>query len=225
MVLEMVDSTEEDGVMKKVSGELTCRRMKSNAGLSHVREKLQEERVDECTWWQREATTGHWEGRLVVLCNFPYGASGSFNVYADYTPVGDKPRGALNWQYARRNFKRKLNASPAPTPAPILVSRAAAKAKPRPGPVRVNASVRRRNKDPFPSLQFRQWKGRLVAPIKPVLLAAKADTDHLDRRCTRWAANVTNGFADKAPRRGRKKGGKPEYVATEAVLRWIYEHE
>jgi hypothetical protein len=66
----------------------------------------------------------------------------------------------------------------------------------------------------------------MVAPIKPVLQAAKAaKTDHIGRRCQRWASNVPNGCADQAPRRGEKKGGKPEHVATEPVLRWIYEHE
>ena len=65
----------------------------------------------------------------------------------------------------------------------------------------------------------------MVAPIKPVLKAAKADTDHIDRRYQRWASSVPNGFADRAPRNASKKGGKAEYVATETVLRWIYEHE
>lgn len=125
MVLEMVDVPDEGMVMKKVSGELTCRRMRSKAGLDVVREKLQKERVDEKSWWQREASTGQWEGRLVVLCNFPTGASGSFDSYADYTPVGDKPRGVLNWPYARRSFKRKADVMrlPDPPPAPPPVGR------------------------------------------------------------------------------------------------------
>ena len=95
MLLHMVDAEDQDMAMKKVSGELTCRRMRSTNGLAYVRQKLQEERVDDCAWWQREAGTGQWEGRLVVLCNFPHGPSGSFQVYADYTPVGGKSRGVL----------------------------------------------------------------------------------------------------------------------------------
>ena len=78
-------------------------------------------------------------------------------------------------------------------------------------------------KDPFPALQFRRWQGRLVAAIKPVLLAAKLDTDHQDRECKDWASRAPNGFAGKAPRQGPKKEGKPEYVATAAVLQWIYD--
>ena len=49
--------------------------------------------------------------------------------------------------------------------------------------------------------------------------------DHIDRRYQRWASSVPNGFADRAPRNASKNGGKAEYVATETVLRWIYEHE
>jgi len=108
---------------------------------------------------------------------------------------------------------------------------AAAKVKARPAARAAGAAAAaapvlpRRRKAPFPHLRLRQWKGRMVAPIKPVLVAAIADTDHIERRYQRWATRVPNGFADRAPRRGCKKGGKPEFVATEAVLRWIYDHE
>ncbi len=224
MLLHMVDAEDQDMVMKKVSGELTCRRTRSANGLAYVRAKLQEERVDKCVWWQREAGTGQWEGRVIVLCNFPNGPSGSFQVYADYTPVGGKPRGVLNWPYARRNFKNVSVGRSPPPPPPPSVMRATAKAKPAPARAIV-PPVRRKLKKPFPRLQFRLWRGRMVAPIKPVLQAASADTDHLDRHYQRWASSVSSGFAGQAPRQGQKKGGKPEYVATEAVLRWIYEHE
>ena len=224
MVLEMVDVPDEGMFMKKVSGEFTCRRMRSKAGLDVVREKLQKERVDEKSWWQREASTGQWEGRLVVLCNFPTGASGSFDSYADYTPVGGKPRGVLNWPYARRSFKRNADVMrlPAPPPAPPPVVQAA-KAKARPAPVRVSSPVRRR-KDPYPQLQFRQWKGRTVAPIKAVLKAAKADTDHIERRYQRWASNVPNGFADRTPRFRVKRMGWAFWESgcgTFAEPRWV----
>ena len=222
IVLGMVDAQEEDIAMKKVSGEFTCRRMRSRSGLDEVRLLLQKERVDQCSWWQREAITGQWEGRLVVLVNFPNGPSGTMDVYADYTPVGDKPRGVLNWPYARRNFKRNAGVRRVPPP----IAPPAAKAKARPAPVVVRAPPPPKVKNPYPALQFRRWKGRMVAPIKPVLKAAKAtDTGHMARRCQRWASSVPNGFADQAPRRGAKPGGKPEYVATDAVLKWIYDHE
>ena len=221
MELHMVDAPDDsDPAMKRVSCELTCRRMRSNTGLADVRKKLQTERVDHCGWWQREVCSGQWEGRLVVLCNFPSGASGTFDVYADYTPVGGKPRGVLNWPYARRNFGTGNVVRPPPRAA-----MSSAKAKARSAPARVVAPVRRKQKDPFPRLQFRRWKGRNVAPIKPVLKAAKADTDHIGKRYQRWASSVPNGFADRTPRNASKKGGKAEYVATETVLRWIYEHE
>jgi len=132
------------------------------------------------------------------------------------------PRGVLNWPYARRNFKRNAEVRRVPPP----IAPPAAKAKARPAPVVVRAPPPPKVKNPYPALQFRRWKGRMVAPIKPVLKAAKAtDTGHMARRCQRWASSVPNGFADQAPRRGAKPGGKPEYVATDAVLKWIYDHE
>ena len=100
----------------------------------------------------------------------------------------------------------------------------AASAKAKPAPARAIVPVRRKLKKPFPRLEFRRWKGKMVASIKPVLVAANANTDHTYRHYQRWASKVPQGFADQAPRQGSKKGGKPEYVATEAVLHRNYEH-
>ena len=68
MVLEVTDNGDA-GPVKKISGELKMRRLWSNAGLNKARKEIQKEAVDECQWWQTEAQTGKWAGRLVVLAH------------------------------------------------------------------------------------------------------------------------------------------------------------
>ena len=221
LVLELVDWVDSDTQFKKFSCELKCRRMMTQTGLADVREAMQEECVDELGWWQREAATGAWEGRIVLLCNFPSGGSAPFDVYADYTPVGHKPRGLLGWKYSRKyNLlppKKELTRVRSSPPV-AAKAKAAAKATPRPTPAR-------HVKKPFPQLKYRRWKGRLVAPLAPVVEAATLKPAfHLDRRIEGWASRVPNGFADQAPRDSSKKGGIPEYVATAPVLEWVYDN-
>jgi hypothetical protein len=222
LVLELVNWA-DDHHFRKISCELKRRRMMSKTGLKDVREAMQRECIDECAWWVREAETSLWAGRVIISCNFPKGASNPFDVYVDFTPVGDVARGLSGWPYSRRNFlpktKEVKSYKPAP-PSAKVVAKAVTKGKAVARPVRA-----RHVKKPFPRLSLRRWKGRLVAPLAPVVEAATRKTAfHLERKFKDWASRVPNGFADQAPRQGCKRGGKQEYVATEPVLQWVYDN-
>ena len=54
---------------------------------------------------------------------------------------------------------------------------------------------------------------RTIEPVDSHLIAADLET-------SQWSESIA---AEQSA--GAKKGGKKEYVATEAVLRWIYDHE
>ena len=66
MVIEVV-ATEDKGPIRKISGELKLRRLWSKEGLNTARLAIQKEAATECEWWQTEASTGKWAGRLLVF--------------------------------------------------------------------------------------------------------------------------------------------------------------
>ena len=217
LVLEVVDCLDEGLVLKKISGELKMRRLRSGNGKDIVRDAFAKECVAESKWWQAEARTGRWSGRLVILANFPEGRGNDSKceILADFYPIGGRRQGIIGWPYSKRTFVCRPLPAPAATMKRPILKGPAPKMPPPPPPRKV--------KKPFPKLKMRPWKGRMVGPVKPVLEAALKDHDHIDRKYLRWARSVPDGFADKAPREGGKPGGKPEYVATNAVLQYIYD--
>lgn len=227
LVLQLVDDDGAGLVMKKISAEVKMRRIQYEAGREFLRKVFQRECVDECQWWQDAAATGKWSGRMVILCDFPKTSpitpTSTYSLRIDYTPVSGKPRGLFGW----RGSSKDMSVHHAPRKSQPVVT-AAPKAKAAaPRPV---VEVIKKVKKPFPKLKYRweQKGGRgkkyLVAPVVPVRFAAIADTGHIGRHSDSWVRRCGDheGACFQAPRSGDKKGGKPEWVATESVLKHIY---
>ena len=225
LVLEVVDPADDDLVVLRVSGELKCRQLTSQAGRNKVRELLQTEAVDECVWWQKEAATETWGGRLVILVNFPEGAghvTRPLNIYTDYTPVGGIPRGISGWPYARRNYR----------PGKVATDDSHATAKSaRPGQsarpsipraqVRVAAPPRKFviKKDPFPKPKYRKMVAAgniLMAPGVPVLLAAKKSRYRIKEKKKTGYGNALVAGWSSMPK------GRDEWVANMQMLDYLY---
>ena len=93
MVIEVV-ATEDKGPIRKISGELKLRRLWSKEGLNTARLAIQKEAATECEWWQTEASTGKWAGRLLVLVRWSsLAAEGDPEIRIDYVPRDCVPRG------------------------------------------------------------------------------------------------------------------------------------
>ena len=214
MVLEVVDTADE-GPIKKVSGELKLRRLLSPNGLHDARKKIQREAVDECQWWQAEAASGKWQGRLVVMCRWAtMTAEGNPEIRTDFTPVGGQPRGFSGWVGSRRTFKMSAPEPPPPPPARATTQR------PPTAPMRVAPPPR-----PFPALVFRRdeethWKR--VAEVGFIYEDLGKPCGNIGRDMEDWK-NKFPTYKDAiftAPRKGagRKRGGKEAWYATEPAL-------
>ena len=194
MVLEVVDPELSGGCqLKRISCELRCRRLWSQAGRLTVRSACQTECVDQCDWWLREAVTGKWSGRLVVLAEFPQSGD-DFALRADYTPVGGKSRGLFGWPGSRGTLAPTLPQPAALPRAPGLSRAAAAKSKPW-------AATRS-------ALKFRIEQGKRVAPVAAALVNRGLDSNHLWRDVPRWKRRYPEGEAFQVQRVSRKGGKK-----------------
>ena len=184
-----------------VSCEVKCRRLYSEAGREKVRLALRREQVDDCPWWQAALAKpcALWRGRMVILvvCDRAGSLVGSC---AEWRPLGAEWRSL--WGFG----------AVLPSPAAALPRQAAARTLP---------SVRAR----FPKLTYRRVQGQLVAPVAGVLGALKRGLSNVGRDVAafkRKNRDVSEADLYKAPRKVGRKGGSPEWVATEAVLKRLH---
>ena len=184
--------------------------------LDLVRSKLRREAATECEWWQAEAATGKWGGRLIVLARWAsLAAEGDPEIRMDYVPVDCEPRGFSGWPGSKRTFKA-LPRPVVPPPRPP--------AQP-PAQPRAKAPAAKRAARPFPSLTFRrdaETNHQRVAPVAAIYADLGMSTTNIGRDMGQWQRNFPT-YADAiftAPRRGqgRKRGGKAEWYATEPAL-------
>ena len=217
MVIEVV-ATEDKGPVKKISGELKLRRLWSMTGLNDVRLKIQKEAATQCEWWQTEASTGKWAGRLIVLARWAsLAAEGDPEIRIDYVPRDCEPRGFSGWPGSRRTFQAlPLPVRPPPRPPSPQPK---AKALPQQG-LKEKASVR-----PFPVLTYRRdsaTKNLRVAPVAAIYKDLHHPAGNIGRDMKQWKLKFPT-YADAiiaAPRagHGRKRGGREEWYATEPAL-------
>jgi len=125
MVLEVVDCLDDGLVLKKVSGELKLRRLRSSNGRDIARAAFGKECVSQNARWAREAKTGRWSGRVVVMANFPKGYDGECDLHADFDPVEGVRQSLLGWPGARRTFRSCVDVAPVAGPAVAQSSAAA----------------------------------------------------------------------------------------------------
>ena len=213
MVIEVV-STEDEGPMQKISGELKLRRLWSKAGLETARLCIQKEAATECEWWQRELSTGKWAGRLLVLARWSsLAAEGDPAIRVDYVPRDCAPRGFAGWPGSRRTF-RALPPPVRPPPQQMAPPQAEAKAAPKAHP-KAQAKAKAR---PFPVLTYRRdasTNNLRVAPVTAIYEDLDKARGNIGRDMEAWKLKFLT-YRDciiTAPRAGagRKRGGKEEW--------------
>lgn len=224
MVIEVV-STEDEGSMKKISGELKLRRLWSKAGLDKARLCIQKEAATECEWWQHEVSTGKWAGRLLVLARWSsLAAEGDPEIRVDYVPRDSAPRGFSGWLGSRRTF-RALPQPVRPPPQQMAPPQAKAKAAPAANP-KAQARAKAR---PFPVLSYRRndsTNNLRVAPVTAIYKDLDKAQGNIGRDMEAWKLKFPT-YRDSiltAPRAGagRKRGGKEEWYATEPALFFMH---
>ena len=228
MVLEVVDCPDESLAVKKLSGELKLRRLRSSNGRDAAREAFGKECVSENAWWAREAQTGRWGGRIVVMANFAQGCDGECDLYADFYPVAGVRQSLLGWPGARRTFRARA-APAAAAPAVGAVGRVAPVVAPlRAAPVATS-------KPPWAEVyaklkpNFAMRRGSLMASV-PLMLTimkvSKSKRQNLHRDLQKWKTlhNWNQSQLDACKRKGpdRVPGGRSESVATKETLQVIY---
>ena len=219
-----------------LSGELRCRRLWSESGRNAFRAASQKEADFELPWWQKLLTAdeaGVWGGRFIILCCFDQ-ACENLTTYADARLRGqDHYKGLWGWRGSGRMLVGTKLRPIAAAPAPLV---------PVGGPRLASAKASASSAAPLaraPLRQRRPWveverelssslrsQGRLrVAPVLGLFRAMKRNvkrsTDKINELKQRHA--WTDQMIFKAPRVSAKAGGKPEWVATMAVLRQIHE--
>ncbi len=227
IVQEVVDCEDAELVIKKLSGEVKLRRLRSAAGRDAARRAFDRECVADCVWWQREARTGRWGGRIVAMVNSPSGRATECDIYADFYPVDGGRRGHIGWPCARRSFQSLAPPRRGPptvpagvrawAPVPQAPRRAAAH-------VALAAAAPRRVKKAFPKLKMRRVDGVLVGELAPVLEAAFADKYRIKERHRSWLARCPGGVIVRAERGADKKGGSLPWCANQVMLQWCYDN-
>lgn len=107
LVLEVVDCL-DSLVIKKLSGELKLRRLRTESGREVARKAFDRECVSENQWWLREAASGRWGGRIVIMANFASGRENECDLYADFYPLGGQRQSLIGWPGARRSFVTRV---------------------------------------------------------------------------------------------------------------------
>ena len=92
--------------------------------------------------------------------------------------------------------------------------------------VRVAAPPRKLviQKDPFPKLKYRKVVAAgniLMAPVAPVLLAAKKSRYRIKEKKKNWLGKCPGGRLEQDAD-GKQRGGKDEWVANRQMLEYLY---
>ena len=220
----------------KVSIELKCRRLWSEAGKDVAREGQREEDVLACKWWNK-AVRGNpekWGGRAILLVTLE--PNGRLTSRCEFKPTQGEWEVWWGWKSARLandlvSRVRSLN-------APVAKAKAAPKAVPKAAP---KAKQKPRDQ-PFPILAYRReppGQGNpLVAKVADLFDATdpKRSATNLGRslgtvkrrradELGTWTPNATHtDELFEVPRRhGLRPGsGRPEWVATQRIMRIIH---
>ena len=199
---------ESDAPRGLVSCELKCRRLWSESGLLSVRKAMRKEQEEDCAWWQAalRRRSGVWRGRMIVLviCDRKGAVTGS---RAEWKAAGGEWRTLWGWPAALPQLPPRRAPQPAPPARAARPTRAAPAARP-----------------PFPAVAYRRVGGRLVGPVAAVFAARERPTNNIGRDVQTFKRRhpEADGALFQAPRKATKKGGKPEWVATEPVLRKLH---
>ena len=171
---------------------------------------------------------------MIILMEF--GRTGEdFISKADLKLVGREFKGLWGWQ----GSSATVSVAPAPLPvAPIATPRAPVSATPRRASPAVTQSGLARplshaaNRSAQLSwhqiraqLQFRKERGVNVTGVGSMLKKAKREATHVGKAVARGKRRHSwpERHVFKAPRKGGKPGGDDEWVATEQVLKQMYE--
>ena len=202
-----------------ISVEMKLRRIWSESGREKIRGILRKECESECDWWQ--AAASKFCGRMIILVEF--GSSGvGFVTRAELKLVGEDAefKGIWGWRGSRSSAASSL--------APPVDSVSHSRLAPSLGRATSRAGLSAWAKTKAILVrdeQFRKVDGKLVASVPRMYKASNKDAKHAGEKVA--AGKRRHGWTDaqvfKAPRTNDKKGGSPEWVAVESVLRKLFD--
>ena len=135
---------------------------------------------------------------------------GNITSYAEYKPTNGEYRAVWGWQGSRLELAAPKRSHPDPTPGPVH------HAPPVPGlPART-----------FPTLVYRWFNGKRVAPVRLMFEDIGKSVSNIGRECHFWRGANSQDVGDvfTMPRNTAKKGGRKVWVATEGVLTRMHRH-
>jgi hypothetical protein len=219
-----------------LSGELRCRRLRSDAGFATFRRESRLECDLELDWWQdvlKKDDKGEWSGRFILLVNFDQDLS-YMTTKADVrlTEAGQSYKGFWGWPGSCNYLQlpARIHASPAAVLSGRSTSRPATPPPPRPPPRvtltwgQVNIKLTYEQARPAPG-------ARIVAVARVNMMLGEmqkkgvnVSINHTGEKVS--AAKRRHGWSDrdvfKKTRTSSKKGGEPAWVAKECVLRQMF---
>ena len=232
------DAVHRDYIRGQVSIELKCRRLWSEQGKEDTRAEQRRECVEECRWWKAAVTQnpGKWGGRAILLVNLE--ENQRLTSRCECKLMQGSWEAWWGWRSsslaARPKAKAKATAAP-PPPPPVAVA-------PRPKAKAVPKAMGKPRDQPFPALSYRREPPGAGNPLVATVQSLFNGTDpkrpignigrsigDVKRRRRDELGNWTPGGKHtdelfEAPRRSglRPGSGRPEWVATQRVMRIIH---
>ena len=220
-----------------LSGEMRCRRLRSNAGLAKFREESRMECDLRLDWWQdllAKDDKGKWAGRFIILVNFEQDLS-HMTTRADVRLVeaGQSYKGFWGWP-GSCNYLQLPACVPACVPAVVAAApscRTTSRAATHAAPPRVTLTWDQLNSKLTYEQERPEPSARAVSVARVSMLLGemkkkgiKVSINHTGEKVA--AAKRKHGWADrdlfKKPRTSAKKGGEAAWVAKECVLKQIF---
>ena len=175
-------------------------------------------------WWQAEQQKAgaNWAGRMIILCVF--GRTGdAFECKADLKLGSRQFKGFWGWAGSSPTFSAATASSAvARASAPRSATQSCQAGPP---PHAASQAARLSWCQVKSRLHFRREQGVSVAPVGSMLVAARREATHVGKVIKRGKRrhSWTERSVFKAPRKGKKPGGDEEWVATEQVLKQLFE--